>query len=89
VHKKGWIEKILCTVLQEAHEQQVEEVMDAVAGRPEGFYKSYLDQGQEALKARRAASASHAVQNSVPSSYSLRCSISHAASTGRDLSIHS
>ena len=30
------IENILCTVLQEAHEQQVEEVMDALAGRPEG-----------------------------------------------------
>ena len=44
----GWemavrIEKILCTVLHEAHEKQVEETMDTLSEGPEGFYKSYLD----------------------------------------------
>ncbi len=44
----GWgmaarIKKILCTVLHEAYEQQVEEVMDTLAEGPEGFYNSYLD----------------------------------------------
>ena len=37
------IEKILCTVLHEAHKQQVDETMDALTEGPEGFYKSYLD----------------------------------------------
>ena len=31
-------EKILCTVLHEAHERQVEETMQSVAEGPEGFY---------------------------------------------------
>jgi hypothetical protein len=35
------IEKILCTVLHEAHKQQIEEVMDTLSERPEGFYKAY------------------------------------------------
>ena len=44
----GWetavrIEKILCTVLHEAHERQVEEAMNALAEGPEGFHKGYLD----------------------------------------------
>lgn len=44
----GWemavrVEKILCTVLHEAHEQQVKETMQTLGERPEGFYKSYLD----------------------------------------------
>jgi hypothetical protein len=44
----GWevtvrIEKILCTVLREAYELQVDKTMDALAKGPEGFYKSYLD----------------------------------------------
>jgi hypothetical protein len=44
----GWemavrIEKILCTVLYEVHERQVEETMDTLAEGPEGFYKSFLD----------------------------------------------
>ncbi len=44
----GWemavrIEKILCTVLHEAHKRQVEETMDTLSEGPEGFYKSYLD----------------------------------------------
>ncbi len=39
----GWemavrIEKILCTVLHEAHKRQVEETMVTLAQRPEGFY---------------------------------------------------
>jgi alkylation response protein AidB-like acyl-CoA dehydrogenase len=43
--RKSWemavrIEKILCTVLNEAHEQQVEEVMKTLAERPEGFYRT-------------------------------------------------
>ena len=37
------IEKILCTVLHEAHETRVEETMGTLAEIPEGFYKSYLD----------------------------------------------
>ncbi len=36
-------EKILCTVLHEGHEHQVEEVMDILAKGPEGFYRSYLE----------------------------------------------
>ncbi len=32
------IEKILCTVLDEAHEQQVEETMDTLSEEPEEFY---------------------------------------------------
>ena len=31
------IEKILCAVLHEAHEQQVEEAMETLAEGPEGF----------------------------------------------------
>ncbi|MDQ3969510.1 MAG: hypothetical protein M3275_14090 [Thermoproteota archaeon] len=46
--RRGWemavrIEKILCTVLHEAHKRQVEETMDTLSEEPEGFYKSYLD----------------------------------------------
>ena len=37
------IEKILCTVLHEAHERQVEEAMDTLSEGPEGFYRSYMD----------------------------------------------
>jgi hypothetical protein len=37
------IEKIICTVLREAHERQVEETMDKPSEGPEGFYKCYLD----------------------------------------------
>ena len=38
------IEKILATVLHEAHRLQVEETMDTLAKGPEGFYKSFFDQ---------------------------------------------
>jgi hypothetical protein len=43
----GWemavrIEKIIATVLHEAHERQTEEIMDTLSEGPEGFYKSYL-----------------------------------------------
>ena len=46
--KVGWemavrIEKILCTVLHEAHKRQVEETMETLEMGPEGFYNSYLD----------------------------------------------
>jgi hypothetical protein len=46
--KRGWemavrIEKILCTVLNEAVKRQVEETMETLSEGPEGFYKSYLD----------------------------------------------
>ena len=39
----GWemavrIEKIVCTVLHEAHERQVEETMATLSERPDGFY---------------------------------------------------
>ena len=33
------IEKIICTVLHEAHERQVEETMETFSEGPEGFYK--------------------------------------------------
>ncbi len=44
----GWetwvrMDKIICAVLREAHERQIEETMDALSDGPEGFYKSYLD----------------------------------------------
>ncbi len=44
----GWetavrIEKIIATVLHEAHERQTEEVMDTLSEGPEGFYRSYPD----------------------------------------------
>ena len=32
--------KITAKVLDEAHERQVEEVMDSLSERPEGFYKT-------------------------------------------------
>ena len=40
-----WVrmEKILCTMLNAAHERQIEETMDALSEGPESFYKSYLD----------------------------------------------
>ena len=34
------MEKIIATVLHEAHERQVEEAMDALTEGPEGFYGS-------------------------------------------------
>lgn len=37
------IEKIIATVLQEAHERQTQEVVDTLSERHEEFYKSYLD----------------------------------------------
>jgi hypothetical protein len=37
------IEKIIATVLYEAHEQQTGVVMDTLSEGPEGFYRSYLD----------------------------------------------
>jgi hypothetical protein len=39
----GRMEKIICTVLHEAHERQVEEATDTLSEGPENFYKSYLD----------------------------------------------
>ncbi len=44
----GWemwvrMEKIIATVLHEAHERQVEEAMDALEEGPESFYGSDLD----------------------------------------------
>ena len=46
--RTGWemwvrMEKILCTVLREAHEKQIEETMDVLEEGPESFYKSFLD----------------------------------------------
>ena len=38
-----WIEKIMRTVLHEAHGWQVEETMDTLSEGPEIFYSSYLD----------------------------------------------
>ena len=44
----GWemwvrMEKILCAVLREAREWQIEETMGVLEEGPENFYKSYLD----------------------------------------------
>lgn len=44
----GWemwvrMEKIICTVLDEAHKRQIEEAMNALSEEPESFYKTYLD----------------------------------------------
>ena len=44
----GWemvvrIEKILCTVLHEAHRRQVEKTMETLEEGPEGFYESRAD----------------------------------------------
>lgn len=46
--RAGWemavrMEKIITTVLHEAHERQVEEVAGTFSEGPESFYKSYLD----------------------------------------------
>ena len=45
VGREMWVrmDKILCAVLREAHEWQVEETMDALSDGLERFYKSYLD----------------------------------------------
>ena len=32
------IEKIICTLLHEAHERQVEETMETLSEGPEGYY---------------------------------------------------
>ena len=42
--RMGWemvvrIEKILCTVLHEAHQRQVEETTNTLSEEPEGFYE--------------------------------------------------
>ena len=44
----GWetwvrMDKIMCALLREAQERQVEETMGALEDGPEGFYKSYLE----------------------------------------------
>ena len=49
--RAGWemwvrMEKIIATVLREAHERQVEEAADALEEGPEGFYKSHLDRSK-------------------------------------------
>ena len=46
--RKGWemavrIEKILCTVLDEAHKRQVEETTETLSEGPEEFYGNHLD----------------------------------------------
>jgi hypothetical protein len=44
------IEKILCTVLHEAHERQVEEAMETLAEGPESEFRAeqfYRIEGQE------------------------------------------
>jgi hypothetical protein len=46
--KRGWkmavrIEKILCTMLDEAHKRQVGETTETLSEGPEGFYRSPLD----------------------------------------------
>jgi hypothetical protein len=37
------IEKILCTVLDEAHKRQVEETTETLSEGPDSFYRSALD----------------------------------------------
>jgi hypothetical protein len=38
------MDRIMCTVLREAHKRQLEETMDALADEPGRFYKSHLDE---------------------------------------------
>lgn len=40
-----WVrmDKIMCAVLKEAHERQIEETMDALSDGPERFYESHLN----------------------------------------------
>ena len=40
-----WVrmEKIIATVLREAHQQQIQETMEALDEGPEGFYGGHLD----------------------------------------------
>ena len=50
------IEQILCTVLHEAHQRQVEETMDTPAEGQEGFYEYLtLDLGRRSLSRPAAA----------------------------------
>ncbi len=37
------MEKIICSLLREAQEQQLEETMEALSEGPESSYKSHLD----------------------------------------------
>jgi hypothetical protein len=37
------LEKILCTVLDDAHKRQVEETTETLSKEPEEFYRSHLD----------------------------------------------
>ena len=44
----GWemwvrMDRIMCAVLREAHERQIQETMDALEDGPDRFYRSYLD----------------------------------------------
>lgn len=46
--KAGWemwvrMDKIICKVLQEAHQRQLDETMKALEDGPERFYESFLD----------------------------------------------
>jgi tRNA threonylcarbamoyladenosine modification (KEOPS) complex Cgi121 subunit len=45
IGREMWVrmDKIMCAVLREAHERQIEETMDALSDGPERFYESYLD----------------------------------------------
>ena len=42
-YKTVRIEKILCIVLHEAHERQIEKTIETLEEGPEGFYKSHLN----------------------------------------------
>ena len=37
------MDRIMCAVLREAHERQIQETMDALEDGPDRFYRSYLD----------------------------------------------
>jgi hypothetical protein len=37
------MDKTVCAVLRQAYERQIEETMEALADKPERFYKTYLD----------------------------------------------
>ena len=46
--RQGWemwvrMDKIMCAVLREAHERQMEETMDALEDGPQRFYESQLN----------------------------------------------
>jgi hypothetical protein len=71
----GWemwirLEKILATVLREAHRRQVEEAVDTLSEGPEGFYEEVLrpsrEEGASPTERRRSTGCSARTQSMRP-----------------------